>query len=82
MNRDHLAGNLLQSLMYTAHFDCILTCGCVVADEGPETGEDSDEDLVRSYLPGEGGPAIPAINITLHSPSTNHVLGRSACSRV
>ena len=24
MNRDHLAGNLLQSLMYTAHFDCIL----------------------------------------------------------
>ena len=56
------------------------------ADEGPETGDDSDEDIVRSYLPGgveNGGHGvadtnhnIPAINITLHSPNSNHVLGK------
>ena len=66
-----------------------------ISDEGPETGEDSDEDIVRSYLPSHGGHMadmgmsnmgsqvsgdtnhnIPAINITLHSPTTNHVLGK------
>lgn len=59
----------------------------LIADEGPETGDESDEDIVRSYLPGEGlgggyigdtNHNIPAINITLHSPSTNHVLGESS----
>ena len=58
----------------------------LITDEGPETGDESDEDIVRSYLPGEGlgggylgdnNHNIPAINITLHSPSTNHVLGES-----
>ena len=57
------------------------------SDEGPETGDESDEDIVRSYLPGAGDVGggyigdtnhnIPAINITLHSPGTNHVLGES-----
>ena len=59
----------------------------LISDEGPETGDESDEDIVRSYLPGAGDVGggyigdnninIPAINITLHSPGTNHVLGES-----
>ena len=62
----------------------------LITDEGPETGDESDEDIVRSYLPGEGlgggylgdnNHNIPAINITLHSPSTNHVLGESPVSQ-
>ena len=63
----------------------------LITDEGPETGDESDEDIVRSYLPGEGlgggylgdnNHNIPAINITLHSPSTNHVLGESPVKSV
>ena len=54
-------------------------------DEGPETGDESDEDIIRNYLPGDNHDIIrnyephhniPAINITLHSANTNHVLGR------
>ena len=45
-----------------------------VPDEGPETGDESDEDMIRDYLPPDPHE-IPAINITLHSPNTNHVLG-------
>ena len=57
----------------------------VVPDEGPETGDESDEDIVRSYLPPDNHDImrafephhnIPAINITLHSPNANHVLGK------
>ena len=57
-----------------------------ILDEGPETGDESDEDIIRNYLPGDNHDIIrnyephhniPAINITLHSANTNHVLGRS-----
>jgi len=58
------------------------------SDEGPETGEDSEDDLVRSYLPADrvfdppplyDNNHIPAINITLHSPNANHVLEAEIC---
>jgi len=60
------------------------------SDEGPETGEDSEDDLVRSYLPQDrvfdgtcermyDSNHIPAINITLHSPNANHVLEAEIC---
>ena len=52
-------------------------------DEAPDTGDDSDEDLVTNYL--GNGPAgsgtngtdnlVPAIHITPQSPNGNHVLG-------
>ena len=57
-----------------------------ILDEGPETGDESDEDIIRNYLPGEQHDIIrnyephhniPAINITLHSNTTNHVLGKT-----
>jgi len=62
----------------------------VSSDEGPETGEDSEDDLVRSYLPADrvydpnvdrvyDNNHIPAINITLHSPNANHVLEAEIC---
>ena len=59
-------------------------------DEGPETGDESDEDIIRNYLPGDNHDIIrnyephhniPAINITLHSANTNHVLGKSLLAR-
>ena len=31
-----------------------------VLDEGPETGEDSEDDLVRSYLPSDREYRIPS----------------------
>merc|ERR550519_1986397 len=58
------------------------------SDEGPETGDESDEDIIRNYLPGdqhdiirnyEPHHNIPAINITLHSANTNHVLEAEIC---
>jgi len=58
------------------------------SDEGPETGDESDEDIVRSYLPPDNHDImrafephhnIPAINITLHSPNANHVLESEIC---
>ena len=53
-------------------------------DEAPDTGDDSDEDLVTNYL--NNGPAgsgtnggtdnlVPSIHITPQSPNGNHVLG-------
>ncbi len=62
----------------------------LVSDEAPDTGDDSDEDLITSYLGGDhahhagalggpygggGGDAIPAINITGNSSNSNHILG-------
>lgn len=58
------------------------------SDEGPETGDESDEDIIRNYLPGDNHDIIrnyephhniPAINITLHSANTNHVLEAEIC---
>ena len=54
-------------------------------DEAPDTGDDSDEDLVTNYLGngvvGSGNGTngtdnlVPAIHITPQSPNGNHVLG-------
>ena len=55
-----------------------------ILDEAPDTGDDSDEDLVTNYL--NNGPAgsgtnggtdnlVPSIHITPQSPNGNHVLG-------
>ena len=61
----------------------------IFLDEGPETGDESDEDIIRNYLPGDNHDIIrnyephhniPAINITLHSANTNHVLGKKPSS--
>jgi len=62
------------------------------SDDCPETENDSDEDIIHSYLPQDGhdllrafeaggvsGGAIPAINITIHSPNANHVLESEIC---
>ena len=57
------------------------------SDEAPDTGDDSDEDLVTNYLgngvvgSGNGNSngtehnLVPAIHITPQSPNGNHVLG-------
>ncbi len=56
-------------------------------DEAPDTGDDSDEDLITSYLGGAGSnlggnsgtgdSLIPTIQVTPHSPNANRILGMS-----
>jgi hypothetical protein len=36
----------------------------LLADEGPETGEDSEDDLVRSYLPTDREEAASLSHLT------------------
>ena len=75
----------------------------ILTDEAPDTGDDSDEDLITSYLSGGNaavgvpvggqvvpggagvgadvaghlyGDVIPTINVTPHSPNSNHILGK------
>lgn len=54
----------------------------VFKDEAPDTGDDSDEDLVTNYLansnsnPGNNDALVPTIHITPQSPNGNHVLGK------
>ena len=52
-------------------------------DEAPDTGDDSDEDLVTNYLAKGTGTVgatsdtlVPTIHITPQSPNGNHVLGK------
>lgn len=52
------------------------------SDEAPDTGDDSDEDLVTNYLANatstaanNGDALVPTIHITPQSPNGNHVLG-------
>ena len=50
------------------------------SDEAPDTGDDSDEDLVTNHLINGSGSAVamenlvPTIHITPQSPNGNHVL--------
>ena len=53
-------------------------------DEAPDTGDDSDEDLVTNYLANGTGTVgatsdnlVPTIHITPQSPNGNHVLGKT-----
>ena len=66
------------------HYNSFLKLKTPFLDEAPDTGDDSDEDLVTNYL--NNGPAgsgtnggtdnlVPSIHITPQSPSGNHVLG-------
>ena len=55
-------------------------CFSVILDEAPDTGDDSDDDLVTNHLlNGSGNSAmenlVPTIHITPQSPNGNHVLG-------
>jgi len=53
-------------------------------DEAPDTGDDTDEDMITNYLgvnpgvshPGHGDGLIPAIQVTPHSPNANRILGK------
>ena len=58
---------------------------CFETDEDrPDTGDDSDEDLVTNYLTSNGSSTanndglVPTIHITPQSPNGNHVLGKSS----
>ena len=53
------------------------------SDEAPDTGDDSDEDLITSYIgsnlgggQGTADSLIPTIQVTPHSPNANRVLGK------
>ena len=53
------------------------------SDEAPDTGDDSDEDLITSYLgsnlgggQGNADSLIPTIQVTPHSPNANRILGK------
>ena len=57
----------------------------IIVDEAPDTGDDSDEDLVTNYLSQNGGNGgngansdnlVPTIHITPQSPNGNHILGK------
>jgi hypothetical protein len=59
----------------------------ILTDEAPDTGDDSDEDLITNYLggganlssnPGNGDSLIPTIQVTPHSPNGNRILGKSS----
>jgi hypothetical protein len=57
----------------------------VSSDEAPDSGDESEEDLITSYLGGSGSGSaannhgsenvVPSIHITPQSPNGNHVLG-------
>ena len=72
------------------HFSLCYTLKCVYSplhpvDEAPDTGDDSDDDLITNYLGGghpggngAGGGAIPSIHLTSSQASnTNHILGKA-----
>ncbi|GLH14223.1 uncharacterized protein GBIM_18605 [Gryllus bimaculatus] len=50
------------------------------SDEGPNSADDSDEDVITDYLPPcdntmaqrRSGPLVPTISVTPHSPGTRH----------
>ena len=74
----YLIGNQILDNLYIFSF--------LFTDEAPDTGDDSDEDLVTNYLAKGTGTVgatsdtlVPTIHITPQSPNGNHVLGKKKC---
>jgi hypothetical protein len=68
---------------------------CFLADECPNSADDSDDDVITDYLvPCEGtgppmanrhggpGPLVPTISVTPHSPGGKHYQVLGECNRV
>ena len=88
--------HLVLSFCYNADAFILFNIYCVlhVLDEAPDSGDDSDDDLITNYLGGghpgalsqvakgangAGGGAIPSIHLTSsQASSTNHILGKTS----
>jgi hypothetical protein len=73
----------------------LLWAACLLADECPNSADDSDDDVITNYLVlcegtgppmankhGGPGPLVPTISVTPHSPGAKHYPVLGECNRV